>query len=120
MLKKINRVDRKTIDQIFKTGRFVVGKELVLKFILNHQSPTIRVSFTAPKNVSKSAVKRNLLRRRGYAVLNKYLNALPKGFNGIFVFGKKSLDVFGGKINNISNPLKDLENEIEKIISKFN
>ncbi len=135
MLPKKNRADRKTVENIFKTGRFVNSQNLSLKFILDplalqalplSRGREVRISFIAPKTASKKAVDRNLLRRRGYAVLKKYFKKFPAGFSGAFVFGKKSMEVFGGRKlarrggSKNYNPINNLEKEIENILNKIN
>ena len=126
MLPKKNRADRKSVERIFKEGRYVNSNNLTLKFILPHPSPLLikervfpQISFVVPKTVSKKAVVRNLLRRRGYAVLKPYLSTFPVGFTGVFLFGKKSKDIFGGRKNKTRNPIQDLENEIKIILNKL-
>lgn len=124
MLPKKNRADRKTVEKVFKEGRFVNSANLSFKYkLIAGLSPII--SFTAPKTACKRAVGRNLLRRRGYAVFKK-LTSPPapspykgEGVTGVFVFGKKSLEVFGGKKNKSYNPILNLENEIKNILSKI-
>ena len=61
----------------------------------------------APKAVSRLAVKRNLLRRRGYRALEKYINEIPS-LLGVFIFKKYQDDV------------SILENEIKNIFNKIN
>ncbi|MFA6586134.1 MAG: ribonuclease P protein component [Candidatus Paceibacterota bacterium] len=119
MFPKKNRNDRKTIEQIFKSGRFVNSSNLTFKFVKTNDNQR-KISFITPKTVSKSAVVRNLLRRRGYAVLKKYFETFPIGFIGVFVFGKKSKEIFGGKKNKTYNPILNLENEIKIILNKIN
>ncbi len=119
MFLKKNRVDRKTIDQIFKKGHFLHSDNITFKFIHNNTNSP-RISFISPKGIAKSAVKRNLLRRRGYAVLKKYFDLLPKDISGVFIFSKKSLELFGGKKNKLSDPILNLNNEIKKITNKIN
>ena len=133
MLPKKNRADRKTVEKVFKEGRFVNSANLSFKY--KHPTPTLPlangrenstcISFTAPKTACKRAVGRNLLRRRGYAVFKK-LTSPPtpspykgEGVTGVFVFGKKSLEVFGGKKTKSYNPILNLENEIKNILSKI-
>jgi ribonuclease P protein component len=117
MLKKRNRLTRKDVDMLFKGGKFVVSPNLTFKYSLEPGRSTPLVSFIAPKTASKLAVKRNLLRRRGYAVLKGYFSQLPPSIIGAFVFGKKSFEVFGAK-NSLSK--ENLSNEIKKILSKIN
>ncbi|MCX6757491.1 MAG: ribonuclease P protein component [Candidatus Nomurabacteria bacterium] len=120
MLPKKNRADRKTVEKIFKEGRFINSANLSFKFLLNKNASVSQISFITPKTVSKKAVVRNLLRRRGYAVLRKYFLILPKGLNGVILFGKNSEGVFGGRKNNSYNPIINLENEIKIILNKIN
>ena len=63
--------------------------------------------------------------------LNRYMSAsglnypallgfcLVWGFVGAFIFGKKSAEVFGGRKNKKYNPIQNLENEINNILSKI-
>ncbi len=118
MLSKKNRVNKKLVDKIFKEGRFINSPNLTLKFIKDEYT-TPRISFIAPKTASKKAVDRNLLRRRGYFIIKKQLGRFPANFTGAFVFGKKSMEFFGGRKNKTKNPIKNLENEIENILNKI-
>ena len=118
MLSKKNRTNKKLVDKIFKEGRFINSPNLTFKF-LKEESLCPKIAFIVPKNVSKKAVDRNLLRRRGYFVISKHLAHFPADFVGAFVFGKKSMDVFGVRKNKTRNPILDLENEIKIILNKL-
>lgn len=107
MLPKKNRADKKAIKKIFKEGKFINSPSLTFKFILNNNTTT-RLSFIAPKSIAKLAVKRNLLRRRGYSALEKYLKDFPAGVMGVFIFKKPEENIL------------TLENEIKTILSKIN
>ena len=107
MLPKKNRADTKTVEKIFKVGRFLNSPSLTFKFILN-QGNNKKISFIAPKSIAKLAVKRNFLRRRGYNVLQKYLKDFPDGILGVFIFRK------------LEDNVLILENEIKNILSKIN
>lgn len=119
MLPKKNRADKKAVDKIFKDGVFVRSHNLNLKYILEKNGILPRISFIVPKTVEKMAVKRNLLRRRGYGILKKYFNRFPSGFVGVFMFSNKSKSVFGGKKSKTYNPIINLENEINNILNKI-
>lgn len=106
MLPKRNRLDKKTIEIIFKKGKFVVSPSLTLKFLIVKENRK-QISFVVPKTVSKKAVDRNLLRRRGYIALNKCFKDFPIGFLGVFIFKKYQDNVL------------ILENEITNIFSKI-
>ena len=116
MLPKKNRADRKQIDKIFKEGRFLNSANLTFKYTSSQPSPEkqrensklIQISFIAPKSVAKLAVKRNLLRRRGYSALEKYISQFPAGIKGAFIFKKQI------------NPVLEIENEIKTILHKIN
>ncbi|OGI63198.1 hypothetical protein A2818_00100 [Candidatus Nomurabacteria bacterium RIFCSPHIGHO2_01_FULL_40_12] len=108
MLSKKNRADKKVIGEIFKEGRFLNSPNLTFKFILNRDSSIPRLSFITPKNIAKFAVKRNLLRRRGYAALRKHIKQFPVRIKGVFIFKKYQSDV------------SILEDEIKNILNKIN
>ncbi|KKQ06331.1 MAG: Ribonuclease P protein component [Candidatus Nomurabacteria bacterium GW2011_GWC2_41_8] len=107
MLPKKNRADKKAVEKIFKTGRILSSLNLTFRFI-NTNSKEIRISFIAPKSIARLAVKRNLLRRRGYSILNKHINKFPVGLLGVFVFRKYQDDIL------------IIENEIKNILNKIN
>ena len=108
MLPKKNRADRKAVEKIFKEGKFFNSSNLTFKYVLSGASGPPRISFVAPKSVSKLAVKRNLLRRHGYDVVGKHLNQFPAGIVGVFIFKRYQDDVL------------IIENEIKNILSKIN
>jgi ribonuclease P protein component len=108
MLKKKNRANKKDIDLLFKQGKFFNSPNLTFKFIIGNNSSVPRISFITPKSVTRLAVKRNLLRRRGYNVLRKYISQFPLGTLGVFVFKKYQDDKL------------IIENEIKNILSKIN
>lgn len=107
MLPKKNRADTKEVDKIFKEGRFVVSPSFTFKYFKSPKKE-IKISFIAPKSIAKLAVKRNLLRRRGYSALGKYLDQFPAGLVGVFVFKKFQEDIL------------IIENEIKNILTKIN
>lgn len=110
MLPKKNRADKKAIEKIFKKGFFLGSGLLNLKYVLTKTPIQPKISFIAPKTVAKQAVLRNKLRRQGYEAFKKYLNLLPNGFSGVFVFNKLK----GSKIT-----IKNIEKEIEILFNKL-
>lgn len=108
MLPKKSRVNKKDIDFLFKEGNSIHSSSLNFKFILTTDTTLPRISFITPKSVAKLAVKRNLLRRRGYDALRKYIHSFPLGLIGAFIFKRYQDDV----------PM--IENEIKTILSKIN
>lgn len=110
MLSKKNRVSTKEVDKIFKEGKFINSPNLTFKYFKNSNKgkEEVKISFFAPQNVAKLAVKRNLLRRRGYIALEKYINQFPAGLMGVFILKKYQEDIL------------TIENEIKNILSKIN
>ncbi|MEX2052284.1 MAG: ribonuclease P protein component [Candidatus Paceibacterota bacterium] len=119
MLLKINRLDKKTIEKIFKYGKFIGFGSISFKYILEKGLPS-RVSFITPKTISKKATTRNLLRRRGYGILKDKFGQIPLGTAGAFIFSKDSLAKFGGRKSKQHNPAQNLDYEITKILNKIN
>jgi len=107
MLKKINRADKKTVEKIFRDGKFLNSLNLTFKFFKIPQVSK-KISVIVPKSVAKLAVKRNLLRRLGYKALEKHFSDFPSGIIGVFVFKKYQEDA------------PTLENEIKNILTKIN
>jgi ribonuclease P protein component len=107
MFPKKNRADKKLVGRIFKEGIFVNSNFLNLKYILDENIISAKVSFIVPKTIEKKAVKRNYLKRQGYVILKKYFKKIPNNFVGAFIF-KKNITVI------------EIENEIKKILNKIN
>jgi ribonuclease P protein component len=86
MFPKKERLNKNDFQGVLKNGSFFCGKIFNLRFINNKQP---KYSFVTPKNIYKSSVKRNKLRRLGYNVLKKieYKPGL-----GVF-FYKKTLNI---------------------------
>ena len=106
MLPKNNRASTGEIDTIFKKGFSLNSTHLNFRYFKNDNKKT-KISFIAPKNVAKLAVKRNLLKRRGYLALEAYNKDLPSGITGAFIFKKYQDDILI-----LKNEVKDLLNKI--------
>lgn len=107
MLPKKNRADKKAVEKIFKEGRVLNSPHLSFRFMQTLGGSPARISFIAPKTVSKLAVGRNALRRRGYSILTDYVNKFPNGLVGVMIYKKKQTDK------------AVVENEIKSILSKI-
>lgn len=120
MLPKKNRVDKKLFELVLQKGKFINSLNLSFRFFKDKNITLPCVSFVVPKSVTKSAVKRNSLRRRGYLVLGKYIKGIPKNLVGVVFFGRKSLEAFSGRKNKEYDGIQNLENEIKYILNKVN
>ncbi len=70
MFKKVNRLSQKEFEEFYKIGKKSHFPHLI---IITSPSPTTKTAVGVGKKVSKSAVRRNTLRRRVNAVLYKTL-----------------------------------------------
>jgi hypothetical protein len=105
MLPKKNRLDKKLIKEVFLRGNFINTPSLSFKWIKT--SGKHAASFIVPKNIAKSAVVRNNLRRKGYRLLVKAWRLFPSGVTGAFVFKSKTATE------------RALDEDLKKIISKL-
>ncbi len=100
-------MDKKAVEKTFKEGSFVSSPHLTLKFLIVPKNKR-QISFIVPKTISKKAVERNLLRRRGYLALKKHFDKFPPNISGVFIFKKFQENV------------SILENEIKNLLNKIN
>lgn len=81
MLPKENRLTKtRDFDNVFKKGRFFGTKFLSFKYATN-SFPDTRVGFVVSTKVSKSAVKRNRLKRRMREVIRLNLAKIESGYD---------------------------------------
>lgn len=108
-MKKIFRLSlKRDFKNVFTKGRNVSFPEITLKFYpnqLNHPRLAIIIS----SKISKSAVKRNQLKRRMKEILRKKLN-LSAGYDLIFITRPEM----------IKKTFSELQDLIEKLIIKSN
>ncbi len=86
MLPKKNRLTRKEVGDLFKDGKSTGSPSLALKFKTSTNKIPTKISVSVPKKIARTAVKRNLLRRQAYTVLQKIITSLPEGFMGVVIF----------------------------------
>lgn len=119
MLLKKNRPNKKDIEEIFKKGSSVFSSNLNLRFLINNKENEPKIAFIVPKSISKKAVVRNKLRRRGYKIIQKNLSFIPKNLKGAFIFGKNSSKIFAESGKKANLAIKKLEEELNFFISKL-
>lgn len=75
---------------LFKKGNTVRGNQITARFLYNQKTPNFRVAVVVSKKVTKSAPKRNRIRRRVYEIIRlngpKYLTTHDVAF---IVFSEK-------------------------------
>ncbi len=103
MFPKKKRVTKKLFDEIIKKGSTFSGYFFNFRYINNKDLP--RYAFVVPKKISKKAVERNKLKRRGYSIIREYpiLNSM-----GVFFYKK----------NGVKASFLDIKNDIVSILKK--
>jgi ribonuclease P protein component len=86
MLSKTDRIPRKSFAELLERSSYSNSDHFSLRYRLSGESMP-RVGASVSKKVSKSAVKRNTVRRRVYASIRPYLKVMPKG---LFLFVAKA------------------------------
>jgi len=89
MLPKNRRIERKYFTSLLSHSKKYHSPHFLL-FLASQDSKESqsKFSFSVSKKVAKRAIKRNLCRRRGYAVILKHLKEIKPGFFLFFSFKK--------------------------------
>jgi len=80
MFKKTARLTKKEFDLFYKKG---TRKQFTHCTIVSHPHPSLHVAVVVGKKVAKSAVRRNVLRRRVYNWIKSPLT--KKGYAGVLI-----------------------------------
>lgn len=91
MIRKHNRADKKTLENVFKKGRSLRSASFNFKFLETHRIGVPRISVIAPKALARSAVERNTLRRRGYDALREHLGGFPQDLTAALILTRKNV-----------------------------
>lgn len=108
MLPKNQRITKELVEKTIRQGKSFQTEYLTLKTLFTQESNSF--GFVVSKKVSKKAVERNLLKRRGRYIIRKYLANFKKGILAVFIF----------KQNTINLSFKDLEKEFYLLFQKSN
>ena len=108
MPQKCLRISRGDFEKVFKNGHSLASTVFVLKFIKNLKNDEVGMSLVVSSSALKLATERNLLKRRGRAIVQKLLPRLAGGYSMIFIYRpKKELISF-----------KDTEEAIINLLTK--
>ncbi|OGD66941.1 ribonuclease P protein component [Candidatus Campbellbacteria bacterium RIFOXYC2_FULL_35_25] len=91
MLSKKSKISKKLFDQVFKEGKVYHSDSLYAKILKIGLAEENKFSIVVPKKISKKAVTRNLLKRRGFFILEKHLEKIISPYAIIF-FLKKEIE----------------------------
>lgn len=113
MLKKINRLSKKhDFDLVFKQGKSVYSPYFVIK-VLPNQLGRIRFGIVVSNKVSKRATKRNLIKRRIRAILQKGLKPNRQGIDVVILTSPRLINAQGKVLQN-----KQIEKELLAVLRK--
>lgn len=93
---------------LFKNGQTVRNHSLLLRYTENARRPRSRVAVVVGKKVSKSAVKRNRIRRRIFEVIRKHWDHIEPNHDMLFT-------VFTAEF--ITMPPDELEQNVVSLLS---
>ena len=97
MLKRMNRLERKTVERIFKKGRRQRLETITVRSLQNSLD-TPRIAIILPKRLKLSPVERNRLRRQLYSTIEEILPRLPKQDSALVLSQLLTPDAFGKEI----------------------
>lgn len=113
MFPQKNRISKTSFSEIMKNSRVVHGSAFSLRYLKKNDASLPRFAFVVSKKVSKLAVERNKIRRRGFHILREIITPAElllqkNGFIGAF-FAKK-------EIKNMT--LEQIKTDIEILLKK--
>jgi ribonuclease P protein component len=101
MLPKKRRVNKGFFQKIMEGGYVIQGQFLIFRYLRPESARTIladsevHLACVAPKNIAKSAVMRNKLRRRVYVILRPI--TISSG-SGVFFYKKQGISASSQEI----------------------
>jgi len=109
MLPKLYRLPALTYDKVKTKGELIKTPGLALLKLKKSDQSQSRLGIIVSTKVSKSAVQRNLLKRRLRNALYKELGNLASNLDIIFLPSKQLLDI----------PYKDLTTKVRSLLQKI-
>jgi ribonuclease P protein component len=100
MLSKARKIKREDFPRNFKDGKTYNSLNISLFVSKNKTKSLSRFSFVVSSKVSKKAIKRNKLKRRGYYIINKNKKIIKNNFYVVLFFKKGSVNLNFKEINN--------------------
>lgn len=92
---------------VYAEGKTVRTSTLGLKFAINKRRSEFRVAVVVSKKISKSAVKRNRIRRRLYEIVRSHQSAITEPYDiAITVYSDSIIDI----------PFVELEKQVAKLL----
>jgi len=110
MLPKKQRMNTRLFKEIFKRGKNYHSGFLGAKIFILKKGEKERFAFVVSKKIDKKASTRNLLKRRGYAIIKEFLPKIKTPVMVIFILKKGSEKL----------SFEEYKEEIEFILKKAN
>lgn len=107
MIPKKNRISKEFFEEISKKGKNINSSLFSIKYLKNSLKNSL-FSVVVSKKVSKTAVERNLIKRRYKYIINKHKNLIKQGYFIVFYIKKES------KNENFSNIQEEFLKTLEK------
>jgi len=109
MLSQKKRVQRPLFPRVVKAGKTYSSPYLSVRVLFAPEQATpSKHSFVVSKKVAKSAPQRNLLKRRGYSIIENLGDGVPDGFILIYYLKKGTPKL----------SYKELEKELHELLKK--
>ncbi len=110
MLSAKNRFHRRNhVNRVYREGKSARSGALSLKYRVAPKGEEVKFAVAVSKKVSKSAVKRNRIRRRIFELLRQEIDGLPPGFEGV-------LGVFDASISDL--PHDQLKKHVHNLLNQ--
>lgn len=100
---------RASLRPVYQHGRTVRTDQIALRYLKNERRKSYRCAVVVSKKVSKSAVKRNRIRRRVYESMRLILGDTPLSYDLV-------VTIFGEQVAEIET--KNLFNQISGLLKK--
>lgn len=83
---------RASLKFVYKTGRVVKGPFFSIRYIVNSRRQSYRAAVVVSRKISKSAVKRNRIRRRIYGVIGNLEKQIASPYDIVVTVFNEKID----------------------------
>lgn len=121
MISNLNKIRKKEdFDKVFAKGKYFSCNRLVLRVLETKKELESRVGFSIGLKFSKSAVKRNRLKRQFRQIFSRKMERIRKGFDIVVLIRTNYPDNALKKVKEEALATLDLEKMAECALKKAN
>ena len=102
MLSKDKKLNKNLFNKVFSDGKPLHSQAIYIKFIKNEEGKS-RFAVVVPKKVEKMAIKRILLKRKGFNVLKDIYSDIKPNIDCIILFKNKDVENLKEEIFSLLN-----------------